>query len=721
MSSSSSPHATRPTGSRRPRRPEGGVPGRPVIVADDASSDGTSDLALARGAEVVSRRRPHGKGGSMTAAAATSPRSPSWATRPPSCSATGTLAPRLESCDAGRGGRARASATSPSAPFSRRVGGGFGVALGFARWAIERRSRLSRRGADLRPAGDARRGPPRRAALRSRLRHGDGDDDRRRAGRVHRPASTSSTSSTAPRDAASRGFAHRARSSLTSLACGGAEGSLGAVILAIDQGTTGTTCLVFDREGQIAGRAYSEFEQHFPQPGLGRARRRPRSGRSRAGSPREAIADAGIDGASLDGIGITNQRETVVAWDPASGEPVHHALVWQDRRTAARCDELREAGHEGLVRERTGLVIDPYFSGTKIEWLLQNVDGRARTPSSGRSTPGSPSSSPAATSPTTRTRRGRCSSTSAGLRWDEELCALLGVDPARCRSRLRPPSSTAPPRSSAARCPVAGIAGDQQAALFGQALHPAGAGEEHVRHRQLRPAEHGHRGARAGRGPAHDGRLGTRRARPTTPWRRPSSSPARPSSGFVTGSGSSTSAAETEELAALAGGERRRLLRAGADRPGLAALGPVRARDDRRADARARTGAPGARGARGDRLPDRRRRSGPGGAAGKALELLKADGGAVANGWLMQFQADVLGAPVVVPEITETTALGAAYLAGIATGLWDVEEVEAMWREAARTSRGWAPTSARACSPTGAGRSSGRRAGRAGVAACEPP
>src|SRR4051794_41919392 len=88
----------------------------------------------------------------------------------------------------------------------------------------------------------------------------------------------------------------------------------------------------------------------------------------------EAIADAGIDGASLEGIGITNQRETVVAWDPGSGEPVHNALVWQDRRTAARCDQLREAGHERLVRERTGLVIDPYFSGTKIEWLLEHVD-----------------------------------------------------------------------------------------------------------------------------------------------------------------------------------------------------------------------------------------------------------------------------------------------------------------------------------------------------------
>src|SRR5919199_6117361 len=145
------------------------------------------------------------------------------------------------------------------------------------------------------------------------------------------------------------------------------------MILAIDQGTTGTTCIVFDDEGRPRGRGYSEFEQYFPRPGwvehdaaeIWDVTRKVAIG---------ALADAGVQGSDLTGIGITNQRETVVAWDPRSGEPVHHALVWQDRRTAARCDELRDAGHEELVRERTGLVIDPYFAGTKIEWLLQNVE-----------------------------------------------------------------------------------------------------------------------------------------------------------------------------------------------------------------------------------------------------------------------------------------------------------------------------------------------------------
>ena len=145
------------------------------------------------------------------------------------------------------------------------------------------------------------------------------------------------------------------------------------MILAIDQGTTGTTCIVFDEDGRERGRSYSEFQQHFPQPGwvehdaaeIWEVTRRVAIG---------ALADAAVQGSDLTGIGITNQRETVVAWDPSTGEPVHHALVWQDRRTAERCDELREQGHESLIRERTGLVIDPYFSGTKIEWLIRNVD-----------------------------------------------------------------------------------------------------------------------------------------------------------------------------------------------------------------------------------------------------------------------------------------------------------------------------------------------------------
>ncbi|HEV2814770.1 MAG TPA: FGGY family carbohydrate kinase [Solirubrobacteraceae bacterium] len=153
------------------------------------------------------------------------------------------------------------------------------------------------------------------------------------------------------------------------------------MILSIDQGTTGTTCLVFDGEGALAGRAYREFTQHFPRPGWVEHDAQEIWDVTEAVA-RDALDDAGVDQPAA--IGITNQRETVCVWDPSTGEPLHRALVWQDRRTADRCAELREQGHEELARERTGLVLDPYFSATKIEWLLRNVDGLAERARDGR-------------------------------------------------------------------------------------------------------------------------------------------------------------------------------------------------------------------------------------------------------------------------------------------------------------------------------------------------
>src|SRR3954470_24821495 len=146
------------------------------------------------------------------------------------------------------------------------------------------------------------------------------------------------------------------------------------MLLAIDQGTTGTTCLVFDAQGELLGRAYREFTQHFPRPGWVEhdAAEVWTVTQAVAG---EALDDAGCEAGELEAVGITNQRETVVCWAPSTGEPLHRALVWQDRRTSARCAELRERGHRAAVRVKTGLIIDPYFSATKIEWLLRNVDG----------------------------------------------------------------------------------------------------------------------------------------------------------------------------------------------------------------------------------------------------------------------------------------------------------------------------------------------------------
>jgi glycerol kinase len=453
------------------------------------------------------------------------------------------------------------------------------------------------------------------------------------------------------------------------------------VILAIDQGTTGTTSLVFDEEGRIVGRAYSEFEQHFPRPGwvehdaneIWEVTRR---------VAKQAIADAGTRGEQLDGIGITNQRETVVAWDPASGEPLHRALVWQDRRTASRCDELREAGHEELVRQRTGLVLDPYFSGTKIEWLLRNVEGVDRAvfgtidswllfKLTGRHA-------------TDYTNASRTMLFDIRRRaWDAELCAMLGVDPGRLPEPLPSARVYGTTSEFGGQVPVAGIAGDQQAALFGQACHRAGMAKNtygtgsflllHTGDAAPEPAEGLLTTIACGAGeePAY----------------------ALEASIFVTGAavqwlrdglGIIKDPAESEAMAAsLEGNDGVYFV------PALTGLGSPHW------DPYARGTIVGlTRGSRREHLARAALEAiayqtadavlAEEAASGERLEVLKADGGAVGNRWLMQFQADAIGAPVLVPEIAETTALGAAYLAGIATGRWDAEQVAGMWREAAR-------------------------------------
>jgi glycerol kinase len=453
------------------------------------------------------------------------------------------------------------------------------------------------------------------------------------------------------------------------------------LILAIDQGTTGTMCLVFDRDGRIAGRAYSEFEQHFPRPGWVEHDATEIWEVTREVASR-AISEAGIDGASLEGIGITNQRETVVAWDRRSGEPVHNALVWQDRRTAARCDELRDAGYERLVRERTGLVIDPYFSGTKIEWLLQNVDA-ARDAAfgtidswltfklTGRHTT---DYSNASRTMLFDIRR---------LGWDEELCDLLGVDSAALPEPAPSAEVYGTTGEFGGQVPVAGIAGDQQSALFGQACTRPGLAKNTYGTGSFVLLNTGPEAPDPG-----DGLL------TTVAWGLGDETDyALEAAVFVTGAavqwlrdglGIIDTAQETEELARAVDGTDGVYFV-----PALTGLGSPHwdpyargtivglTRGTGRAHlARAALEAIAYQTVDAVRAQEA--------AAGKELELLKADGGGVANGWLMQFQADVLGAPVIVPEIPETTALGAAYLAGIATGIWDTEQVRSMWREAAR-------------------------------------
>jgi len=449
------------------------------------------------------------------------------------------------------------------------------------------------------------------------------------------------------------------------------------VILAIDQGTTGTTCLVFDREGRVCGRAYSEFEQFFPRPGwvehdaneIWEVTRRVAA---------EAIANAGSP--DLEAIGITNQRETVVAWDPQTGEPIHRALVWQDRRTAERCDELKEAGHEPLVRERTGLTIDPYFSGTKIEWLLRNADGAERAvfgtidswllfKLTGRHV-------------TDYTNASRTMLFDIRkLAWDEELCALLGVEPARLPEPL--PSSCVFGTTSefGGEVPVAGVAGDQQAALFGQACHHPGMAKNTYGTGSFVLLNSGPEPPQA-----PDGLLATVAASTGGEV-----SYALEAAIFVTGAvvqwlrdglGIIEEAGETEALAAsLDSNDGVYFV------PALTGLGSPYwdpyARGTivglTRGSGRAQVARAALEAIAYETVDAVRAQEA---ACGERLELLRADGGATVNRWLMQFQADVLAAPVSVPEIAETTALGAAYLAGIATGVWSLEQVGEMWREA---------------------------------------
>jgi glycerol kinase len=453
------------------------------------------------------------------------------------------------------------------------------------------------------------------------------------------------------------------------------------VILAIDQGTTGTTCLVFDPNGRVAGRAYSEFEQFFPRPGwvehdaaeIWEVTRR---------VAREAIAAAGIEGAALEAIGITNQRETVVAWDPETGEPVHRALVWQDRRTAARCEELRAEGHEALVRERTGLTIDPYFSATKIEWLLRNAEGMERAvfgtvdswllfKLTGRHLT---DYSNASRTMLFDIRR---------LAWDPELTALFGIDPARLPRPLPSAGLFGTTAEFGGEVPVAGVAGDQQAALFGQAALQPGMAKNTYGTGSFVLLNCGEEVP-----PAPEGLLAT------VAWGIGEEvAYALEASIFVTGAavqwlrdglGVISAAAEAEPLAAsLESNDGVYFV------PALTGLGSPRfdpyargtivglTRGSGRAHlARAALEAIAYQAVDAVRAEEA--------ASGRRLELLKADGGATANRWLMQFQADVLGVPVVVPEVAETTALGAAYLAGVATGVWSLGQVAERWRQAAR-------------------------------------
>src|SRR3954454_23880524 len=463
-----------------------------------------------------------------------------------------------------------------------------------------------------------------------------------------------------------------------------------AVILAIDQGTTGTTCLVFDLDGELAGRAYREFTQHFPRPGWVEHDAQELWEVTRAVAA-DALADAGAGERTA--VGITNQRETVCVWDPSTGEPLHRALVWQDRRTARRCEELKRAGHEGMVRERTGLVLDPYFSGTKIEWLLRNVDGLPEKARDGKAVFGTVDAwvvykltGEFATDATNASRTLLCDIHKVA--WDSDLLGMLGDIPERALPEIRPSCGDFGTTKDDALpgfdgVPVAGVAGDQQAALVGQACLDPGQGKNTYGTGSFVLLNQGERIP-----PAPEGLLTTvalQIGQRTTY--------ALEAAIFVTGAGVQwlrdglgiiERAGETEALAAsLDDNDGVYFV------PALTGLGSPHwdpyARGTIVGLTRGSTRAHLARAtleAMAYQTVDAVRAIEA--AAGKPLDELRADGGAAENGWLMQFQADVLGVPVVVPEVSETTALGAAALAAVGVNLLTLDGLQRSWRERAR-------------------------------------
>jgi glycerol kinase len=462
------------------------------------------------------------------------------------------------------------------------------------------------------------------------------------------------------------------------------------MILAIDQGTTGSTCLVFDERAEPVGRAYREFAQHFPEPGWVEhdAREIWEVTQAVAG---EALADAGVRPGELAAVGITNQRETVCVWDPASGEPLHRAIVWQDRRTAGRCAELRAAGRESLIRERTGLVLDPYFSATKIEWLLEHVEGLRERAEAGRALFGTVDSwliyklTGEHLTDVSNASRTMLYDIGAG-RWDPELLELFGV-PERALAQVRGSAGdfgrTRPAELHGHAAPIAGVAGDQQAALFGQACTEPGMGKNTYGTGSFVLLNAGFRAPAPAPGLLSTVAWGIGGAR----------SYALEASIFVTGAavqwlrdglGIITQAADTEALAAsLDSNEGVYFV------PALTGLGSPHWDPHARGTIVGLTRGSGrAHLARATleaiayQTVDAVRAMEAG--AGEPLRELRADGGATVNRWLMQFQADVLGVPVLVPEVSETTALGAAYLAGVGAGLSTVSDVREGWRERAR-------------------------------------
>jgi len=461
-------------------------------------------------------------------------------------------------------------------------------------------------------------------------------------------------------------------------------------ILALDQGTTSSRAILFDHAGLLVASCQHEYPQHFPQPGWVEHDALD-IWHSQLACAREAMRQAGIDAGRIAAIGIANQRETTVLWDRATGEPVARAIVWQDRRTAAMCDRLREQGKAEDIRQRTGLEVDAYFSATKLQWLLEHVPGARTRARRGELAFGTVDSwlvyrlcgrHVTDASNASRTMLFNIHT----LRWDEELLALFDI-PAALLPEVVASSEVvglAAEEWFGAALPIAGIAGDQQAATFGQACHRkglvkntygtgcfmlmhAGATPPVSHNRLLSTVGWTVRGATA---PSTDYLLegSVFMGGATVQWLRD-------------GLGIIKQSSDVEALALSVPDSGGVMLV-----PAFTGLGAPHwdqyARGAIVGMTRGTTSAHIARAAveaiayQSAELLGAMQKD-----ADCAVLEMRADGGAARNDLLMQFQADLLGIPVVRPRVLETTALGAAYLAGLAVGYWEgVDDIARQWQ-----------------------------------------
>ena len=459
-------------------------------------------------------------------------------------------------------------------------------------------------------------------------------------------------------------------------------------ILALDQGTTSSRALLFNRNGEILASAQREFAQHFPQPGWVEhdAMEIWQSQRDVAA---EAIAKSAFTATDIAAIGITNQRETTVLWDRATGNPIAPAIVWQDRRTAEFCEALKREGFEATIREKTGLVVDAYFSGTKLNWLLQHIPGARQRALRGELAFGTIDSWLIWQLTVGKVHATDVSNASRTmlfnihtLDWDEELLRAMDI-PRSLLPKIVSSSEIIGETSCEglpAGIPIGGVAGDQQAALFGQACHRRGMAKNTYGTGCFMLMN-------TGEAPV----VSHHRLISTVAWRL-EGKPAQyalEGSVFVGGAavqwlrdglGIIEKSSDAEALAASvpdSGGVMMVPAFVGLGAPywdpnargailGLT-RGSTRAHIARAAIEAIAFQSAELAGAMGDD-------------AGVPLAELRVDGGASVNDFLMQFQADLLGVDVVRPKITETTALGAAYLAGLAVGFWKTqEEIASLW------------------------------------------